>query len=266
MPIIGTLTQFQFVDKSSREVDGRIGHPSNGPAFPDVDRLGKSRIGRKLHRKALDRYHADRRRYEGRPAKSGPPIPNSEKHGRREFYSLEQCRRGGRRSGEARRRKAAKKWREVCTLRHRGFGIRQIARIVGYSAAWVSKLVKRLWSNPAEALTEHYHHQPTRPLWASHGSRVLTLAVLYRRHSLERASEPGHQRPERNRLDRAFSRSQARIIGRRRKRPSAGLLGAIGGGSGISLGLALAASQELAGLPIDEAVQSVNRAFGWRYE
>ena len=162
-------------------------HPPDAPAFPDVDRLGKSRIGKKLLRKALDRYHVERRRYEGCPAKSGPPIPNSEKNGSREFYTLEQARRGGRRSGEARRQKVEKRWREVCTLRRRGFGIRQIARVVGYTAGWVSQLVRRLLPNPARPFTEHYHHQPqdtdtqARPSYrkASPRSRALSLFLLH---------------------------------------------------------------------------------------
>ena len=252
----------------SRLPRGRIvdNHPPDAPAFPDVDRLGKSRIGKKLFRKAIDRYYSALRRYEGRPAKCGPPIPNSEKHGRRKFYSLEQCRRGGRRSGETRRRKAQKRWREVMTLQRRGFGIRQIARLVGYSAAWVSKLVKRLRPSPPRSLTEHYHHPLSGaappPVWAANGSRLLTLAVLYRRSALQMSNTPGLLPPKRNRLDRQFALAQSRIIGRRGKRPSTGLLGAVGGGSGVALGLALAACRELAALPINEAVRSVNTAFG----
>ena len=242
--------------------------PPDAPAIPDVHRLGSSRIGRKLVRKALDRYHTDLRQFEGRPAKSGPPIPNSEKRGHREFYTLEQARRGGRRSGETRRRNAEKKWREVATLKRRGFGIRQIARIVGYSAAWVSKLVKRLLPYSPEALTEHYHHQPdtppTAPIWALHGSRVLTLACLYRHQALVVSETPSLSPLDQHRWNRAFSRNQARIIGSRGKKPSKGYLGALGRGSGIALGMALAAKQELADLPIDAAVRQVNLAFGWR--
>ena len=86
------------------------------PIFPDIAELGKSRIGKKLVRKALDRYYSALRLSDRRAAKSGPPVPHSEKQGRRRFYDLDQCRRGGRRSGEARRRKAEKKWQAVETL------------------------------------------------------------------------------------------------------------------------------------------------------
>ena len=100
----------------------------NAPTFPDIGNLGRSRVARKLRRKTLDAYYVALRRHQRRPALSGPPIPNSEKKGSRQFYTLEQARRGGRRSGETRRRKAEKKWREVCTLRRRGFGIRHRSR------------------------------------------------------------------------------------------------------------------------------------------
>ena len=48
--------------------------------------------------------------------------------------------------------------------------------------------------------------------------------------------------------------------------PSIGYLGALGNASGIALGMALHAQQELAGIPIADAVQRVNKAFGWRYD
>ena len=106
-----------------------------------------------------------RRQYDGSPAKSGPPVPNSQKRGRRAFYSLEQARRGGRRSGEARRRKAEKKWLEVCTLPRRGFGVRQIARAVGFTAGWVSQLVRRLLPGSGRRLanTITTNHRPPTP-------------------------------------------------------------------------------------------------------
>ena len=247
---------------------------SGGPTFPDIANLGKSRIGKKLTRKALDAYYVALRRYEGRPAMSGPPIRNSEKLlGRREFYTLDQCRRGGRRSGETRRRNAQKRWNDVASLRRRGFGVRQISRIVGYSAGWVSKLVKRLFSRlpkvfPEHRFQQHLHqpHQP-KPVWATAGSRILTLAVLYRRyalHALQVADRRSQPVPERKRRDRQFALSQTRIIGRRVTRPSTGLLGALGKGSCVALGMALAACRELDGLPITEAVRAVNREFGWQ--
>ena len=238
------------------------------PTFPDIGSLGRSRIGKKLARKAVDRYFIALRRYEDKPAESGPPIRNSEKLlGRREYYTLAQCRQGGRRSGETRRRKANPRWREVVALRRRGLGIRQISRVVGYTAGWISKLIKRLFLGQPKVFPEHYnhHHQP-KPVWATHGSRNLTLAVLYRRyalHALEVADRRSLLVPERKR-ERQFTLAQARIIGRRSVRPSTGFLGALGKGSGVALGLALAACRELDGLPIAEAVRTVNRQFGWR--
>ena len=251
---------------------------SGGPTFPNVANLGTSRIGKKLIRKAIDAFYVASRRYELRPAKSGPPIPNSEKHGRREFYSLEQVRRGGHRSGETRRRQAQPRWNDVASLKRRGFGIRQIARIVGYSAGWVSRLIKRLFSKQPRVLPEHYiqqqhvqqqqaqqQQQHAQPVWATHGSRLLTLATLYRRNALQAVLHGEHldDPEERNRRGRQFALSQARIIGRRGKKPSKGLLGALGEGS-VALGMALLACRELDGLPIAEAVITVNREFGWQ--
>ena len=250
---------------------------SCGPTFPDIANLGTSRIGKKLIRKALDAYYVASRRYEGRPAKSGPPIPNSEKRGRREYYTLEQVRLGGMRSGATRQRQAQPRWYDVASLRRRGFGIREISRIVGYSAGWVSKLVKRLFSRQPRVFPEHYNQQDRQdrpqqqqqqqqPVWAIHGSRVLTLAALYRRnalHALEVADQRSQPIPERRRRYRQFALSQARIIGRRGRRPSTGLLGALGKGS-VALGMALLACRELDGLPIAAAVITVNREFGWQ--
>ena len=266
---------------------------AGGPTFPDDASFGTSRIGKKLIRKALDAYYVASRRYEGRPAKSGPPVAGSEKNGRREFYSLEQVRLGGIRSGATRRRQAQLRWNDVASLTIRGFGIREISRIVGYSAGWVSRLIKRLFSKQPRVLPEHSFHytvpatrprpvpatrprpvpatRPTvwatrpRPVWATHGSRLLTLATLYRHTALQAVLHGEHldDPQERNRRGRQFALSQARIIGRRGKRPSKGLLGALGEGS-VALGMALLARRELDGLPIVEAVQVVNQEFGWQ--
>ena len=103
-------------------------------------------------------------------------------------------------------------------------------------------------------------------MWASCGSRVLTLAVLYRSRSLARSLSGEPPVPSQNRADRQYSIAQRRIIGRRGKWLSKGYLGALGRVSGIALGLALAAQQELVGVPIEDAVKIVNKAFGWRYE
>ena len=100
----------------------------------DISRLGKSRIARKLRRKAIDAHLKGRRAAMGEHPKSGPPIPRSEHSGQRQYYTLAQAQHGGRRSGAVRRSKAQRKWNEVLALHKRGFGIRQIARLVSYSA------------------------------------------------------------------------------------------------------------------------------------
>ena len=122
------------------------------------------------------------------------PIPNSEKHGRREYYSLDQCRRGGVKSGRTRRSKAIAKWNEVVGLRKRGFGIRQIARVVGFTAGWVSKLVKRLCPSVAQVFPEHSHHPGEPPI---RGSRTLTLLALYEAEAHRRLRETTDVRQKR---------------------------------------------------------------------
>ena len=120
---------------------------------------------------------------------------------------------------------------------------------------------------PEHHFQQHPHQQPQpkpKPVWATHGSRSLTLAVLYRRYALDVADRRSLLVPERRRQERQFTLSQTRIIGRRGVRPSAGFLGALGKGSGVALGLALVACRELDGLPINQAVIAVNREFGWR--
>ena len=101
---------------------------------------------------------------------------------------------------------------------------------------------------------EHIHHPPAKPLWAVHGSRVLTLVALYRRHALSKSYEPGLSPPDYNRRVRSYSHSQRRI---------GAYLGAVHREGWKVLGLALAASQELGHLPIEEAVRRVNGVFGW---
>ena len=173
------------------------------PLKPDLSRFGKSRIGRKRARKVLDRYFRAVRRYEGRPARSGPPIRNSEKFGRREFYSVEQAKFGGRRSGQVRRAKAAKKWREVELLRRRGQGIRQIAALVGYSPGWVSRLVKRL----CRVFPEHIHRRPKPPP----RSRILALIGLQWLHLGGVLDAGGQDRRDTVRFERLRRRTEGRI-------------------------------------------------------
>ena len=239
------------------------------PVYPDVDSLGTSRIGRKLRRKALDAYRVALRRYEGRPAKSGPPIPNSEKHGRREFYSMDQARRGWLRSLQVRQSEAKPKYDQCKRLRFAGRLLREIAEIVGYSIGHVSKIVRGKIRRPRAASLRaaaggDNANANAMPIWAKHGSRTLTLAVLYRGWSLRQSYAPGLSPPEHHHWISLFATNQARIIGRRGKRPSAGYLGALDSTSGIALGMALLAQVELAGLPIEDAVREVNFAFGWR--
>ena len=111
------------------------------PTFPDVASLGKSRVGRKLYQKAIDRYCIALRRHEGRPALSGPPIRNSEKNGRRAFYTLADCIKGGVSSGFLRSLRAQPRHDHVRKLRALGQTIKAIAAVVGYSERHIRRIL-----------------------------------------------------------------------------------------------------------------------------
>ena len=117
---------------------------SNLPQLPI--RSSHSRAGRKALRNTFDADCRRLRREAGVPARTGPPIPGSERSGHRRFYTLEQCRRGGRLSGIARRDQAMPRWKQIQTLHYRRFSLRAIARQVGMSSTQVGRVVAgRLW-------------------------------------------------------------------------------------------------------------------------
>ena len=72
------------------------------------------------------------------PPKSGPPIPGSNP---RSYYTLEQARIGGIRSGDARRFAARNRHAEVRRLHRGGKSQTAIARLTGYSQATVSRIL-----------------------------------------------------------------------------------------------------------------------------
>ena len=160
----------------------------NGPVPPDLSRFGTSRIGKKLLRKSLDSYYSALRQHEGRPAKSGPPIANSEKHGRREFYTLQQADLGRRKGLETRRRRAAPKHRAAKHyLDHTRLSYRRIGELVGYTAARICQIAKQFRAATVKALNLHIHHQPQPvpvpvpqfPAWVSPCRwRFRTLALI----------------------------------------------------------------------------------------
>ena len=147
--------------------------PDN-PLAPDVFHLGKSRIGSKLARKALDAYHKAKRRVTGVRATYGPPVPNSEKHGRREYYIYFQTVKGGVHSGYVRNLRAQPKHKRVMSLRAWGFTIRAIAAIVGYSM----RHVRRILHTPRRTLAQR---------WADAKARLARLTGGGHEHSSHRA-------------------------------------------------------------------------------
>ena len=155
---------------------------SNGVTLTDVPQLPiprpKSRTGRKALQKTFDAACRRLRREARAPARTGPPIPHSERNGLRRWYTLEQCRHGGRLSGIARRDQAMPRWEQIQQLHYRRHGLRAIARRVGISHTQVCRVVSgRLWRmdrSPSRVVVHSVQVPPRR--WA----RVLALNEVYR--------------------------------------------------------------------------------------
>ena len=159
---------------------------TNGLTLSDVPplpiRSPKSRVGRKTLQKTFDADCRRLRREASAPARTGPPIPGSEHNGHRRFYTLEQCRHGGRLSGKARRDQAKPRWVHIQTLHYRGHSLRAISRQVGLSLSQVHRVVaNRLWQEDGEAKRLPYRVmgntlRGTPRQWA----RALALNEVYR--------------------------------------------------------------------------------------
>ena len=90
-------------------------------------------------------------------AKSGPPIVNSEKVGRRRYYTLQQCDYGRLRGLATRRRRAAPRHKAVKhLLDHTRHSYRRIGQLTGYSGARVCQLAKLFRAATARVLNFTY--------------------------------------------------------------------------------------------------------------
>ena len=240
----------------------------NPPVVPNLSRFGKSRVGRKLARKTLDAFYVASRRYQGSPAKSGPPIPNSEKWGRRQFYTLEQERLGGRRSGATRRRQAQPRWRQVMNLRRRGFSIREIARTVGYSAGWICKLIRRLLSGQPRLLPEHGNHTPqqqqpqqsTRPAT----TRALSMMVLYAHRLVCLLDDSPTKKAGKHYEELLYKWPKGSYKARLNKYISRMHHSQSPEAATVALAEAFDYAEGLSEMPIDAATRMLNSAFGWQ--
>ena len=118
---------------------------ANGITLSDVPELPirrpTSRTGRKALRKTFDADCRRLRSEAGVPARTGPPIPGSERSGHRRFYTLEQCRRGARLSAIARRDQAIPRWERIQQLHYQRTSLRAIARQEGLGHAQVGRVV-----------------------------------------------------------------------------------------------------------------------------
>lgn len=147
------------------------------PSPPDLSSVSpNSRIGRKIIRKALDAYHVALRKATGRPAQSGPPIPNSEHKGKRNFYTLRSAVKGGIESGKSRRAKAAPWHKRAFDLARQGRGVRQIARELGKAPSTVSRVLRGIIRTACKLLPKHLLHPSPQP---QYGARMPTLLTIY---------------------------------------------------------------------------------------
>ena len=154
------------------QANGRI--LTNIPELPI--RRPTSRTGRKSLQKSFDADCKRLRPAAGAPARTGPPIPKSESNGHRRFYTLAQCRHGGRLSGVARRDQAVTRWQRIQQLHYRRYSLRAIARRVGLSHAQVGRVVSgRLWRMNVSMVVVNSVRGTPRP-WA----RVRALNEVYR--------------------------------------------------------------------------------------
>ena len=153
---------------------------SNPPELPIP--APTSRVGKKTLRKTFDADCRRLRREAGVPARSGPPIPGSEQTGHRRWYTLAQCRHGGRLSGVARRDQAMTRWQRIQQLHYRRYSLRAIARQVRLGHAQVGRVVSGwLWrmdgsqeQSPSVMVVNSVRGTPR--LWA----RVLALNEVSR--------------------------------------------------------------------------------------
>ena len=158
---------------------------SNGvtlTVFPPLPiRRPTSRTGRKTLQKTFDADCRRLRREARAPARTGPPIPGSERNGHRRFYTLEQSRHGAHLSGIARRDQAIPRWLQIQTLHYRRHSLRAISHQVGLSPSQVHRVISgRLWReageppSPPPVVVNSARGTPRR--WA----RTLALGEVYR--------------------------------------------------------------------------------------
>ena len=209
-----------------------------------------------MRRQLLDAYYKALRRWSGRPAKSGPPIPKSERNGRRDFYTLRHSRNRGRKSGRVRLAKAIPRHKEVIRLRQQGHNPRQIAQRVGYSLGWVYRILKGI-ALKSTGLREHIIH-PSQSVRTVKPAYSLARILAYQWHVAGLLKATDHDQRNRMRLDRLLKGFQRREAAYR-----ATLLAKV---PDSVASLIVAATDRLVwrlrGEPIEFAIREINSAQG----
>ena len=238
---------------------------------PGLDNHSRnSRTGRKMRRKIQDAHCVAERKRLGLPALAGPPIPNSEKNGRREYHTLQQVRYGNQRSQEVRQAKAAPKHREVIRLRKRGHTLAIIGEMVGYTAARCCQIVKeyaahlkrKALQNAARRLNLHINHQtqPDDPMpdpVDPAASRHLALMLVNTHHLLKLIeADPGP-------IDKARYEQLAQGYKHRFKSYLSAVYAAQGPEHPV-LEESWALAESVSGMPIDAATRAINADFGYQ--
>ena len=163
-----------------------------------------------MRRQLLDAYYKALRRWSRRPAKSGPPIPKSERNGRRDFYTLRHSRNRGRKSGRVRLAKAIPRHKEVIRLRHQGHNpTSDRPAMVGYSLGWVYRILKGI-ALKSTGLREHIIH-PSQPARTVKPAYSLARIIVYECHLETLLRRSGIDRRDRTRFEwrlRGFQRRE----------------------------------------------------------
>ena len=91
---------------------------------------GESRQARNRRRSVYDRACRPNRILSGKAPKSGPPKGRPDRNGQRHYWTLEQCRNGGRKSGDMRRWRNRVRDNQIITLIRKGKTAKAVAEAV----------------------------------------------------------------------------------------------------------------------------------------
>ena len=104
---------------------------------------GESRQARNRRRLVYDRACRPNRILSGKAPKSGPPKGRPDRYGQRHYWTLEECRNGGRKSGDMRRWRNRERDNEIISLRLNGNVSAAVAKAIGVCIRTVKYVMSR---------------------------------------------------------------------------------------------------------------------------